>query len=75
MPLRKSLEISAKQPSEVTASAADRCRLSVRQQLLFQSTINSKSGGKLNEMSMSVSTMHCQRQFAREKTVLSIKAD
>ena len=34
-----SLEISAKQLSEITAFVVDRCRLSVRQQHLFQFTI------------------------------------
>ncbi|XP_065665116.1 uncharacterized protein LOC136086720 [Hydra vulgaris] len=75
VPLTNSLEISSKKLSEVTASVADRCCLSVRQQLLFQSTIICKSGGKLNEISMSVSTVHRQRQNARKNIVLSIKAD
>ena len=44
-------------------------------QITFQSTIICKSGGKLNDMSMSVSFVYRQRQYAREKTVLSIKAD
>ena len=61
MPSTNSLEISAKQPSEVTASVADRCGLSVRQQLLFQYAIICKSGRKLNDMLMSVSTVHRQR--------------
>ena len=39
MPLTNLLEISAKQRSEVTASVADRRCLSVRQQLMYQSTI------------------------------------
>nr|XP_047123920.1 uncharacterized protein LOC124806791 [Hydra vulgaris] len=73
MPLTISLEISAKKLSEVTASVADRYCLSVCQQLLFQSTIICKSGGNLDEIS--VSTVHRQRQNARENIVLSIKAD
>ncbi|XP_065648512.1 uncharacterized protein LOC136077970 [Hydra vulgaris] len=75
VPLTNSLEISSKKFSEVTTSVADRCSLSVRLQLLFQSTIICKSGGKLNEISMSVSAVHRQRQNARKNIVLSIKAD
>ena len=74
-PLTATLEVSAKQLSSVTAAVADRCRLSFRQQFLLQSTIITKSGGELNNMSMSVATVLRQRKTAREKTVESIKAD
>ena len=61
-----SLNIPSKQLSEVVAPAADRSGLSIRQQLLIQSTIVMNSGGTLDRaMSMSVSTVWRQRRTAR----------
>jgi hypothetical protein len=65
-----SLNIPSKQLSEVVAPAADRSGLSIRQQLLIQSTIVMNSGGTLDAMSMSVSTVWRQRRTARENTVV-----
>jgi homoserine acetyltransferase len=68
-----SLNIPSKQLSEVVAPAADRSGLSIRQQLLIQSTIVMNSGGTLDAMSMSVSTVWRQRRTARENAVVIIK--
>jgi hypothetical protein len=68
-----SLNIPSRQLSEVVTPAADRSGLSIRQQLLIQSTIVTSSGGSLDEMSMSVSTVLRQRRVAREKTVAIIR--
>ena len=64
-----------KRLSEITTPTADRCGLSIRQQLMMQSCIVTQSGGQLKDTSMSVSTVHRQRLSAREKLVKKIKDD
>jgi hypothetical protein len=68
-----SLNIPSKQLSEVVAPAADRSGLSIRQQLLIQSTIVMNSGGTLDAMSMSVSTVWRQRRTARYRRNLNLQ--
>ena len=59
--------------SVLVMQAADRSGLSIRQQLLIQSTIVTSSGGSFDKMSMSVLTVWRQRRTARVNTVVIIR--
>ena len=69
------VQAPAKNLSKFTTEVADRCRLSVRQQLLVQSSIINSSGGNVGECSMSLSTVWRQRTNTRMQIAEKIKRD
>ena len=59
--------------SEILSPAADRSGISIRQQLRLTTTLLTSSGGSLDGISLSRSTVHRQRKTAREKNAERIK--
>ena len=75
MPSSVILQIPAKTLTKETGQIADSRNLSIRDQLVFQSALVRAGGGNINDMSMSLSTVHRQRRENRKTIAEKISED